>query len=44
VVAEVPADLRHRVTGRDLQSQLHRARQYRDVALALVVRRLRRLR
>lgn len=42
-VAEVPADLRHRVTGTDRQAQLHRARQYRDVAVALAVRRLSRL-
>ncbi|NUP45845.1 MAG: glycosyltransferase [Catenulispora sp.] len=34
-VAEVPADLRHRVTGKDWRAQLHRARQYRDVWLAL---------
>lgn len=34
-VAEVPADLRHRVTGEDWRSQAHRARQYRDVLLAL---------
>ena len=33
-VAEVPADLRHRVTGTDWRAQLHRARQYRDVWLA----------
>ena len=34
-VAEVPVELRHRITGEDLRSQLHRARQYRDVLLAL---------
>ena len=34
-VAEVPVDLRHRVTGKDWRAQLHRARQYRDVRLAL---------
>ena len=34
-VAEVSADLRHRVTGEDWRSQMHRARQYRDVLLAL---------
>src|SRR5262249_34310640 len=38
-VVEVPCDLHHRVTGRDWRSHLHRARQYRDVALALAVRR-----
>lgn len=38
---EVPCDLHHRVTGKDLRSQLHRAAQYRDVARALAVRRLR---
>ena len=44
VVREVPCDLHHRVTGTDWRAQLHRAAQYRDVALALGVRRLRRLR
>jgi glycosyltransferase involved in cell wall biosynthesis len=34
-VTEVAADLRHRVTGEDWRSQMHRARQYRDVLLAL---------
>jgi glycosyltransferase involved in cell wall biosynthesis len=43
-VREVPCELHHRVTGRDLRSQLHRAAQYRDVAGALAVRRLRRSR
>lgn len=42
-VVEVPCDLHHRVTGKDLGAQLHRARQYRDVWRALAVRRLRRL-
>lgn len=37
-VLEVPCDLHHRVTGTDLRSQLHRGRQFRDVALALVRR------
>jgi hypothetical protein len=37
-VLEVPCDLHHRVTGSDLQSQLHRGRQYRDVLLALARR------
>lgn len=41
-VLEVPCDLHHRVTGRDLRAQLHRGRQYRDVARALVARRVRR--
>lgn len=40
-VVEVPCDLHHRVTGTDLGAQLHRAQQYRDVARALLVRRLR---
>ncbi len=35
---EVPCDLHHRVTGTDLRAQLHRGRQFRDVALALVRR------
>lgn len=38
-VLEVPCELHHRVTGRDLRSQLHRARQYRDVWRALHLRR-----
>jgi glycosyltransferase involved in cell wall biosynthesis len=42
VVEEVPCELHHRVTGTDWRGQLHRARQYRDVALALLDRRLRR--
>jgi glycosyltransferase involved in cell wall biosynthesis len=42
-VREVPCELHHRVTGTDWRAQLHRAAQYRDVALALAVRRLRRL-
>jgi glycosyltransferase involved in cell wall biosynthesis len=37
-VLEVPCDLHHRVTGRDLRSQLHRGKQYRDVAMALARR------
>lgn len=41
-VVEVPCAIQHRVTGADLRGQLHRAAQYRDVALALLVRRLRR--
>ena len=41
-VLEVPCELHHRVTGTDWRAQVHRAAQYRDVALALAVRRLRR--
>ena len=37
-VLEVPCALRHRVTGRDLSSQAHRARQLADVARALAER------
>jgi hypothetical protein len=37
-VHEVPCDLHHRVTGTDWRAQLHRARQYRDVARALLAR------
>ena len=40
-VLEVPCVLRHRVSGSDWRGQLHRARQYRDVWLALAVRRAR---
>jgi glycosyltransferase involved in cell wall biosynthesis len=39
-VLEVPCDLRHRVTGSDWRGQVHRAKQYRDVWLALAARRL----
>jgi glycosyltransferase involved in cell wall biosynthesis len=41
-VLEVPCELRHRVTGSDWPAQIHRARQYRDVWLALAARRVRR--
>jgi glycosyltransferase involved in cell wall biosynthesis len=41
-IVEVPCDLHHRVTGTDWRSQVHRAAQYRDVALAIGVRKLRR--
>ena len=40
-VREVEVELHHRVTGTDVRAQLHRARQYRDVAHALAIRRLR---
>jgi len=39
-VREVEADLHHRVTGAGAADQLHRLRQYADVARALAVRRL----
>jgi hypothetical protein len=42
-VLEVPCELRHRPSGTDWRGQLHRARQYRDVALTLAARRLRRV-
>lgn len=38
-VKEVPCDLHHRATGRDLRGQLHRAAQLRDVLRALARRR-----
>lgn len=41
-VEEVPCELHHRVSGKDWRGQVHRARQYRDVALALARRRARR--
>jgi hypothetical protein len=41
-IVEVPCELHHRVSGRGWRDQLHRGRQYRDVWLALAVRRLRR--
>ncbi len=40
VALEVPCDLRHRASGSDLKGQLHRARQYRDVQLAVGARRV----
>jgi len=42
-VVEVPCELQHRVTGSDWRGQTHRARQYRDVWLALARRRVGRL-
>lgn len=41
-VVEVPCDLRHRPSGRDLSGYLHRGAQYRDIAYAIAVRRMRR--
>jgi hypothetical protein len=41
-VLECPVPIAHRVTGTSWRHQRHRARQYRDVWLALAVRRLRR--
>jgi glycosyltransferase involved in cell wall biosynthesis len=43
-VVECPVDLGHRVTGRSLSDQRHRARQYRDVWRALAARNIYRLR
>jgi glycosyltransferase involved in cell wall biosynthesis len=43
-VLECPVDLGHRVTGTGWRDQRHRARQYRDVWLALARRRIFRLR
>ncbi len=37
-VAEVEVDMAHRATGTDWRAQVHRARQLRDVALALAAR------
>lgn len=37
-VTEVPVDMAHRATGTDWRAQLHRARQFRDVARALAAR------
>ena len=42
-VLEVPCEIQHRVTGSDWRGQVHRARQYRDVWLALATRRARQL-
>jgi glycosyltransferase involved in cell wall biosynthesis len=43
-VLEVPCELQHRVPGSDWRGQVHRAKQYRDVWLAVAVRRARRVR
>jgi glycosyltransferase involved in cell wall biosynthesis len=40
-VVECPVDIRHRETGRSWRDQWHRAKQYRDVRLALLRRRRR---
>lgn len=37
-VAEIETSMDHRVTGNDVRARLHRARQLRDVALALIPR------
>jgi hypothetical protein len=37
-VIEVSVDMAHRATGTDWRSQVHRARQLRDVGLALAAR------
>ena len=42
-VLEVPCELQHRVTGSSWRGQVHRAKQYRDVWLALADRRVRTL-
>lgn len=39
-VVEIPCDVQHRVTGSDWRGRVHRARQLRDVALALAARSL----
>jgi glucosyl-3-phosphoglycerate synthase len=41
-VAEVPVAMSHRVTGATVADRLHRARQFRDVVLALAQRSVRR--
>jgi len=40
-IAEVPTDFHHRVTDRSFGAQVHRAEQFRDVAIALMIRYLR---
>ena len=37
-VSEIPCDVHHRVTGSDWRGRVHRAKQMRDVALALAAR------
>ncbi|MGC5628116.1 glycosyltransferase [Georgenia sp. Z1344] len=41
-VQEIPCDVSHRATGRDMAGRMHRARQYRDVAMAVAGRASRR--
>src|SRR5699024_12546136 len=40
VAVEVPCDLRHRASAKDLKGNLHRAAQYRDVLLAVNARKV----
>lgn len=40
-VVEVPCDLTHRPSGKDLKGYLHRAAQYRDITYAIAMRRMR---
>jgi hypothetical protein len=40
-IDEVPTGFHHRVTGRSFGAQVHRARQFRDVAIALALRYIR---
>lgn len=40
VAVEVPCDLRHRASAKDLKGNLHRAAQYRDVLLAVNARKM----
>lgn len=42
-VVEVPCNLRHRASGSSWRGQLHRAKQYRDVWVAVMARRFRRV-
>lgn len=42
-VQEIPCNLQHRPSGKDLRGQIHRAKQYRGVWLAIMHRRLRRI-
>lgn len=37
-ITEVPAEFHHRVTGRSFGAHAHRAKQFRDVAIALTIR------
>ncbi|MFL5768141.1 MAG: hypothetical protein ACJ758_09915 [Actinomycetota bacterium] len=43
-IVEIPVDLRHRPTGRDVHGFLHRGRQGLDISLAVLPRILRRRR
>jgi hypothetical protein len=42
IAVEIPCDIKHRPSGKDLRGQMHRAAQYRDVRIAISARQVRR--